>query len=1078
MGGMTATGPARPGEPPGFITKILVPRRRPDVLSRPRLTNFLHRHLDRKLVLICAPAGYGKTTLLVEFAHQTELPVCWYSLGESDADPQVFLEYLVAAIQRRFPSFGERTRRYLGTAGAKDLEAAAGLLVTELHETVEGPFVLVLDDVHTVDGEHRIQALLDLLIAGLPPNCCCLLASRTIPHIRFSRLVANREAAGLGTADLRFTAAEIEQLLSRHFSLLLPRQEIEALARESEGWIAGLILTSHTLWQGLVRNLIEAKQAGGPIFDYLAREVFDFQEPEVQDFLLRSSVLPRLSPATCDALLGRSDSAEVLAALDKRHLLLARLEGEGEWYRYHHLFQEFLQARLRRDDPAEFARLHSRAGELAEAHGDVDSAIAHYLEAGEAARATDLVERMAEATIDAGRAQTLLRWCEMLPDPMMVDRPWLQIQRARAAFETGDMALVRCALDAAWAAALRRADRRLLTSTLVWRSTALSSQGRHQEAIADCQSGLAMAEELGDAELIALASKQLGLALGAAGSMAEAIPLLERALAGYAALGDHFNQGILCHNLGIAWKRRGETERARAALDRACQHWRATGNTGKLAGTLVVLGNLHHELGHFDEAMWLLSEAERSARESGYLRIAGYAVWSMADVLRDNAEIPRALAEYDNSLPIAHRVGDRSLEIGILDGLGRCHLYAGDMEQARGAILRARQMAGRRDSAYEQGICEDAYGLLCLQEGALAEAIGALEQACQWLAPSAPVRELARARLHLALALLQAGDTGRAIPLAAGALADLPGGARDPLLAAEGRLLAPLLHAVSRDGPAWLGEVVRRLGPASAPQPSRPAIVAVPSSPAPRSLRCYSLGRMEVQVEGQAPSSEDRLTPKGMELLFYLLAEGPVPRDQAIEALWPEVDSARGLSAFHVTVHRLRRALFPGCVERRGSRWGIPPELSLWSDDREFERLATTVIRPGSDGRAEDWLASAARAVDLYAGPYLPGLEAEWCYRRRRRLEALYLRLLQSLVERACRDGQHEQAIRYAELYLETDPDNEAVHEAVMRSYVQVGNRAAALRHFQRYAEQLRDELQAEPSARLRLLSEQLARSG
>lgn len=1075
---MAAKGPVRPDGPPGFITKILVPRRRPDILSRPRLTDFLHRHLDRKLVLICAPAGYGKTTLLVEFAHQTELPVCWYSLSESDADPQVFLEYLLAAIQRRFPSFGERTSRYLKAAGARDLEAAAGLLATELHETIQGPFVLVLDDVHTVDGEQHIQALLDLLIAGLPSNCCCLLASRTIPRIRFSRLVANREAAGLGTADLRFTPAEIEQLLSRHFSLLLPQQEIKALARESEGWIAGLILTSHTLWQGLVRSLIEAKQAGGPIFDYLAREVFDFQEPEVQDFLLRSSVLPRLSPATCDALLGRTDSAEVLASLDERHLLLVRLEGEGEWYRYHHLFQEFLQSRLKRDDPVGFACLHRRAGELAEADGDVDSAIAHYLEAGEAIRATDLVERMAEATIDAGRAQTLLRWCEMLPDPMMVDRPWLQIQRARAAFETGDMALVRCALETAWTAAHRLGDRRLVASTLVWRSTALSSQGRHQEAIADCRAGLAMAEEMGDAELVALASKQLGLALGAAGSMAEAIPLLERALNAYAALGDHFNQGIICHNLGIAWKRRGETERARAALDRACQHWRATGNTGKLAGTLVVLGNLHYELGHSDEAMWLLSEAERSARESGYLRVAGYAVWSRADVLRDNGEIPRALGDYDDALPIAQRVGDRSLEIGVLDGLGRCHLYAGEMDRARAAILRARQLAGRRDSAYEQGICEDAYGLLCLQEGALAEAIRVLEQACQWLAPGAPVRELARARLHLALALLQGGDPERAIPLAAGALADLPGGARDPLLAAEGGLLAPLLHAVDRRGPAWLEEVLPRLGAAPSPQPGRPGVAPVPSSTTPCSLRCYSLGRMEVQVDGQALSSEDRLTPKGMELLFYLLAEGPVPRDQAIEALWPEVDSARGLSAFHVTVHRLRRALFPGCVEHRGNRWGIPSDLSVWSDDREFEQLAAAATRPASSGRAEDWLALAARAVDLYGGPYLPGLETEWCARRRRRLEALYLRLLQDLVEHACREGQHEQAIRYAQQYLETDPDNEAVHEAVMRSYAHAGNRAAALRHFRRYAEQLREELQAEPSARLRLLSEQLARSG
>ncbi|HLZ08248.1 MAG TPA: hypothetical protein VKT80_06665, partial [Chloroflexota bacterium] len=389
--------------------------------------------LDRKLVLVCAQAGYGKTTLLVDFAQQTTVPVCWFTLGASEADPQVFLEYLVFSIQRRYPGFGARTLRYLATAGAKDLEVVAGLLIGELHDLPDACFVTVFDDYHHVDGDRSIQALMDLLIPNLPENCCWVIASRTIPQFRLSRLVANREAEGLGEPDLRFTAIEIQQLFSRHYDLLIPETLATQLALEAEGWIAGIILTSHTLWRGLFRGMIQVKGSHGPVFDYLATEVFDHQPAPIQAFLLGSSTLSRLSPTLCDALLERDDSRAMLRSLDEDRLFVSRLEGDAEWYRYHPLFQEFLQARLAQDDSVLFARLHRRAGELAEQDQDVTAVIDHYLTAGEPGLAADYCAARAEVTVDAGRSQTLLRWCEHLPSEVLENRPELLVCRARAA---------------------------------------------------------------------------------------------------------------------------------------------------------------------------------------------------------------------------------------------------------------------------------------------------------------------------------------------------------------------------------------------------------------------------------------------------------------------------------------------------------------------------------------------------------------------------------------------------------------------------------------------------------------------
>src|SRR5262249_28952676 len=266
----------------------------------------------------------------------------------------------------RFPEFGERTMSYLRNAGARDLDVVAGLFISDLHEATDRRFVTVFDDFHHIDTSPSIQALMNQLLDRLPANCCWVLASRTIPRVPLSRLVANREAAGLGDSDLRFSASEIQQLFSRYYDLVVPESMAEELARDAEGWIAGIILTSHALWRGLFKGMIRGKRAGGPVFDYLATEGFDQQDPAIQEFLLGSSTLDRLSPERCDAVLGRSDSDEELRLLDDENLFLFRLEGDAIWYRYHPLFADFLQSRLRMTDPERFEALHRRAGDLAE----------------------------------------------------------------------------------------------------------------------------------------------------------------------------------------------------------------------------------------------------------------------------------------------------------------------------------------------------------------------------------------------------------------------------------------------------------------------------------------------------------------------------------------------------------------------------------------------------------------------------------------------------------------------------------------------------------------------------------------
>ncbi len=245
---------------PVVITRVLRPKRRPDLLRRPRLLDFLHEHIDRKLILVSAAAGYGKTSLLVDFAHDSGLPVCWYTMSEADRDMRVFAEYLIASIRQVFPTFGQRTETFLASAGGGNLDpgSLASVLVNDIYSDIPDYFVIVLDDYYRGE-EEGINFLLDTILQNLPDNCHIILSGRTIPRFTpkgMALMVARREIDGLGTNDLRFDASEIRLLLAQHYNQHIPLEQAEMLAREAEGWIPGILLTTHSIWKGQFASLV------------------------------------------------------------------------------------------------------------------------------------------------------------------------------------------------------------------------------------------------------------------------------------------------------------------------------------------------------------------------------------------------------------------------------------------------------------------------------------------------------------------------------------------------------------------------------------------------------------------------------------------------------------------------------------------------------------------------------------------------------------------------------------------------------------------------------------------------------
>ena len=398
-----------------LATKTTVPRLREGRVARPRLLERLRAATAREFVLVCAPAGFGKSTLLADWVQVDRRPVAWLSLDEGDNDPVRFWRHIAAAMDRARPGVAERASLLVGDPTSSSFMPAVTALVNDLAESAED-VVLVVDDYHLIHAQH-VHRSVEFLLEHLPGSLRLVVASRSDPPLPLARLRARGQSAELRAADLRFTLAEAAQLMAASTGLDLPEDVVGALGERTEGWVAGLQLAALSL-QG--RRDVEgfvAEFSGSHryVLDYLTEEVLDRQPPDIRTFLLETSVLDRLSGALCDAVLERRDSQLLLESVERANLFLLPLDDERRWWRYHHLFADLLRSRLAREDPTRAAALHHAAAGWYERQGLPDDAIGHALAGGDQEWAAQIVETQLERQLwRSNESATLDRWLTAL----------------------------------------------------------------------------------------------------------------------------------------------------------------------------------------------------------------------------------------------------------------------------------------------------------------------------------------------------------------------------------------------------------------------------------------------------------------------------------------------------------------------------------------------------------------------------------------------------------------------------------------------------------------------------------------
>jgi len=570
---------------PLLETKLYVPKWRRGLVSRSQLIERLDQGTERKLTLVSAPPGFGKSTLLAEWVAASQAKKrtpAWVSLDASDNDPAQFWVYFITALQKIQSELGQRALALLQSPQTPPIESVLTTLINEIN-AVEYDFALILDDYHVIDAQP-IHDGIEFLLDHLPPQMHLIIASRSDPPLPLARLRGRGESTELRAADLRFTPDEAAAFLNQVMGLNLSVSDVAALETRTEGWIAGLQLAALSM-QGRedVSGFIRAFAGDDRyIVDYLVEEVLQRQPEHVKSFLLQTSILDRLSGSLCDAVTDREDGKGTLEALERDNLFIVPLDDKRHWYRYHHLFADVLHAHSMEAQSDRVPTLHQRASEWYERNGLPSDAVRHALAAEDFARAAALIELAWPAMLSNDQEATFIEWVKALPDELVRNRPVLSAEYAWAL-------LIRGELEAP-EARLQDAERWLDTTTDMSERPGASTA---KMVVVDEEQFQVLPATIASAR--AFLAQASGDFHGVEKYSRRALDLLPES--------SYFERAVPAGVLGLAYWGRGDLEAASRLLAEGMANLRMSGNLDlSISGTSVV-AYIKMSQGHLREAI-------------------------------------------------------------------------------------------------------------------------------------------------------------------------------------------------------------------------------------------------------------------------------------------------------------------------------------------------------------------------------------------------------------------------------------------------------------------------------------------
>jgi len=1069
-------------------TAFLQPHRRSNLLTRPRLNRLLSQLLQSRLTLIIAPAGYGKTSLLIDFAQQSGLPICWYTIDQSDFELIRFLENLVSALAYRNPGFGGMALPFIQDVFLPEvgMDRVVTVLVNEIFEKIKHPCYLFLDDFHLVGENKEIRDFLNRLIQRMGENCHLILSSRKPPLLtHLDAMFAHSQAGFLGMEELAFQPVEIQQLALQNYSVILSLEEAQQIAQETDGWITGFILSSGFPANKGWERRSSSKSSNSRLYPYLTKHILDPLPLEQRKFLLRTSVFINFDSGLCETVLGRTvypekmDWDDLVDSVVQNNLFVLTFQQDGENFRYTHFFRDFLRFRLEVELPGEKAVLLHRLAEVNMERGRYEEAYQDLTQLGDDQAIMRLVEKAGPHLLLEGQHHILISWIDRISASILESSPHLLSLKGAAKIlgEEGEQALP--LLNRAESSFRSSTDRLGLAQALVRRCMAYQFMGNHQAALSDAEEALVImgdfpSDQFSRAEALGIK----GIALYDLGKSDAALKDLSLAEDIFRSLRDEGRLASILLDIGMVYRGRGEIQASEDMYHQAMTYLQGAKDKTRLANVYNNLGRFLLQQGNYSEAASKLNQAMEIARQIGYSQMEAFVLFSFGELFAELDAFEASRQMYALSRQIARQLKHLHLIFSI--DLAESDLARRMKSPTRAMHLlhNAEQYVSGSISTQDMSSYQFVFGVLALAEGRYDAALESLDRALISFQMAKRKIDVSRTLFYQAVTYFRLNLLGRSLELLEQALLEFdPEVGSRPLVVAGWEAMDFLVYAQTSQSVerpvSLLLDQIREFRHAL---PINRRMVRVRARALPTlepQIQIWGFGEPEVKMRSRTIKMSDWQSPQQVEMLIYLILQPDgATRTMLEDDFWP--DQVKTNIRFKNAIYRLKRILGKDMIHFDGKRYVFDRNLDYECDLEEFSsRCALAETNDSEASRFEDY----QRVAELYhRGAFFQAPAGTWVNEVRENFQQKFLKAAYYLAHTHFELQEYSTALDYCSRILKEDECQEEAHQLAMLSYAGLGKRTEIEKQYRWCFKAFDAHWQIKPSEPTRLLYERLIR--
>ncbi len=1068
---------------PNFFlrTKLLPPRPVSELLSRPRLIDRLKANINSPITLIAADAGCGKTTLIADFIRNQERDFVWYQLDHTDADPFTFIGYLIQGIKGIKADFGETLLAYLNEAKDEILqypERSVDLLLNEIFDSFEQPFLLILDDYHHIGKDTLVHKLVDRLLQYSSDMLHVVITTRDIPPLAMMKHRTRSSALVITRDDLLFTDTEVRELFKNTLNVELKDEEIQEYRERTEGWITALQLVRQVAEQEIHSYTEKPKldlqemlqQSEKDIFDYFAEEVFSRENQDTQELLLHLSLLNSMPLDVCSRLFPDKRCAAVLPELVQKNVFLTSV-GEGDFaeeYRLHPLFRDFLQRRLRSEIGREkVLEQRNRIAEFFLESKNWKKAIPYLLKAEKFEKSAEIIAEHGEEWLEGGDITTLSIYADKIPPESLGKFPRALLHQAEVARHQGDFDKSSKLLNRA----VKLLDEQKDVTGEAEALYSLASISRRKGKISEAFEYLDKAESLvsDESDTFMKCANIRGLCYAVLGDWSECELQFRLALELAEKLENDKFTRIVAHNLAIPTGFRGEFGEAIRWIKRM---FRDDGSSlPQEAFGYLNVGRMHLYRGEFEDAFKNLNRSLELCQTYNMKPVLGEVFEAIGHYYRETENLDEAVKYFERSRKAYDDAGLNRFRYEIEEEYATYYKMRGDLVKARGLLENL--LKERKKLKSEFGIIRVKLCLATIrfEQGDTENLVEHLEELLKFHNEQKLSYEEAQNSLLLARVYSLNGNRKKMFE----------------------HLQRTLDLTARLDYEHWLKREIQKnpqffndediieklpldlrenLSKAKTVQPNVMGTVGEMVHPI-SDLTINLLGPIEIYRERSTPFASDAWTTKRARDIFCYIASSRnrrVEKDILIDTFWGEEDLKTIEKNFHPTISHIRKALnFKQSLKQnflifRDGAYQLNPEFSYSIDMENFEELINEAEKAKRNKEIESFREKVEEAHELYRGEFMSGVYDDWAEERRIYFAEQHSRLLSAMAKLSFKERKWSNALKYSKEILREDPFREDAHRLVMKTLAAQGKPAAVQKQFETLEELLNKELGVEPA--------------